>query len=441
LHNVVDFSLEIPGVVMAATICVGLIVSGTAQDARGWIHRWAHRPTLVAAAASLVAILAATLVLTRGGELIQDREELHAGSLSTSGMEHDAFRARLRHAMLDHPAEPYFPFLGAARAEWEKRESVVPWVARVLERARVYPPAHLVLARSLRRESPAQARLEYRLYQEQGGATVIQGLPVLRSGEIASLVSSYDDALEIAPAGIAGAPVLEDIASRLADRLPSTRAKIDRELLRRDAGAVEPTLRVARESLTALQGEPWCSGGQRACADAALRAGQRAVQVAPRRCTGYMVVSRVAYTNGDVDGAIAGLRRALDQVDDRAACLRELAELANESNRAAAANDAIDHLARLGCGASGECLDNLLMAAQLELGRGNRNRALVFIRRATAVAPEDDAVTSMLAQSAASAGFHAEAADAFEKLARRHPEEPSYGRRAAQERTLVSPIP
>ena len=73
-----------------------------------------------------------------------------------------AATARLRRAVADHPAEPYFMYLGARLALGHKA-SVIPWVNATLERAPVYPPVHLLLARSLRNASPSQARVEYRL--------------------------------------------------------------------------------------------------------------------------------------------------------------------------------------------------------------------------------------------------------------------------------------
>ena len=50
----------------------------------------------------------------------------------------ESFHARAREVMLRHPAEPYFPFVGAVRATVTRDESVLPWAGRALERSPVY---------------------------------------------------------------------------------------------------------------------------------------------------------------------------------------------------------------------------------------------------------------------------------------------------------------
>src|SRR5690606_18081106 len=101
-------------------------------------------------------------------ELYNEQRSFRDVGLDRS-LDRDAFRARARAAMLRHPAEAYFPFVGAVRATVVRDESVLPWASRALERSPVYGRVHLLLARSLYSRSPAQARLEYRLACQQDG--------------------------------------------------------------------------------------------------------------------------------------------------------------------------------------------------------------------------------------------------------------------------------
>ncbi len=100
----------------------------------------------------------------------------YAGPVSAKDMD-----AMARAAMLRHPSEPYLPFMAAVRAVHERDDDPIPWLGATLERARVYGPAHLVLARVVAARSPSQARLEYRLAMEQApnlvGTVMAGGLP------------------------------------------------------------------------------------------------------------------------------------------------------------------------------------------------------------------------------------------------------------------------
>jgi hypothetical protein len=148
LHNLVDFSSEVPGVVVALVVCAALVTGGSGgPDVRP--RRWASRPRFLVCglgAATVVAI-AATLPFTSRELFIEERAFRDLG-LDRS-VPREAFHARARDAMLRHPAAPYFPFVGAVRATVARDESVVPWAGRALERSPVYGRVHLLLGRSL----------------------------------------------------------------------------------------------------------------------------------------------------------------------------------------------------------------------------------------------------------------------------------------------------
>jgi hypothetical protein len=403
LQNLVDFSMEIPAMTIALAVCAGVVCAdGRYRDAS---PRWATR-SRVAVAAVAMALVAIACVAIRSPDLLADRETLQ-----------EALRAKrpfadvkelARDATRRHPAEPYFAY-AVAVAAGRSGENVVPWVDHVLERAPDYPPAHLVLARWLRRRAPPQARLEYRLYAEQNG-----GQP-LDVPEVESLVGGLEDALELAPSGKQGVQLLEPLAVRLRARLPATAVRIDETIRARDASAKGPTLRAADSAIANLD-EPWCDGP---CVDEALHAADSARRAAPDECVGYIAIAHVLAARHDTDQALATLRAARSTTSDRVQCDRAWAEIALEANRQADATAAIDALTTEPC-VDAECVSNLLLGVALEERRGGKNRAAVQLKRAASLTDDDGSLES-IAQSFSRLGLHVDAARMYERLLTRHP--------------------
>src|SRR5262249_46812389 len=139
--------------------------------------------------------LAIALVIPgMGHELREERAAMYTRAMQP-GMARDAFLPLERAAMLRHPADGYFAFLGAVRAAQARDESIGPWIGRTLDRPPVFGPALLRAAGSLYTRWPSQARLEYRVALEQD--------PMAREpfrAEAPALVRSFDDAMELVPA-------------------------------------------------------------------------------------------------------------------------------------------------------------------------------------------------------------------------------------------------
>lgn len=430
LQNLVDFSLEIPGVVIALVVCAGIVVAGTSTSdrrTRTW-ERWGKYPRHVMFASAIVAALAIAVALPMRPHDLTD-ERLVLKSLSTDGaVSNDQFFDRLRAAISVHPAEPYFPYLGAARTwAFVPNGNVVTWVDRTLERAATYPPAHLLLARWLRTRSKSQALLEYRLAAEQDAAQI--------GKEAEALVTSFEDATELAPAGPVGVVVLESLSSSLGTRLPSTRARIDAEILRRHPAAGAPRLRTAQGALLDLadgEAAPWCFEAREQCAANALTVARDA-EAHLDLCAPYVVEARIQVCLGVPVQGMDVLSRATDVVTDRAECLRALAELAIEQKDVTRATDAIEKLSNAACPTEGDCVANILTAAELEQRRGNRGRALLLFKRAADEVPDRDDLVERVAIQAQAAGLHAFAADSYAKLSMRHPENDAFAQAAKRE--------
>lgn len=439
VQNLVDFSLEVPGVVIALAICAAIVTGGTGGETIP--HRgsgWASRPNLLAGVLGVATLLAVAITVPFSGhELYNEQRAFQKIGLDRS-IPRDEFRARAREAMLRHPADPYFPFVGAVRATLVRDESVIPWAGRALERSPVYGRVHLLLARSLFGRNPSQARLEYR-------TACVQDPGVCAPDEAIRLVEGFDDAMELVPDGPEGLKVLEHLASALERRLPSTVVRLDREIAARDPAALEPVARAAARALGDVRdGEAWCvdakgsKEGRAACIADGLAAAARLRAAAPDRCDGHAFTAELRVAAGETDAAFADFDGALEEVTERSVCARRLVSLAVQAGNPARADAAIERLLKLGCESPPECVTNLTFAAEVEARRGGSRRALALVKKAWERAPERDDLLADVASRAESLGVHGEALDAYTKLSERHPDAPQWKEAVARERQAVT---
>jgi hypothetical protein len=435
LHNLVDFSSEIPGVMVALAVAGGIVTGGTGGGS-SVVRRqgaWSRHPTALAIAlgvATLVAILI-TAPFSRN-ELYNEQRSFRDHALDRS-LSRDRFHALAREAMLRHPAEPYFPFVGAVRAIVARDESVLPWAGRALERSPVYGRVHLLIARSLFAKNPSQARLEYRL-------ACLQDTQLCYQDELFPLVGGYEDATELVPEGPRGAIVLGRLTDRLRERLPSTVVRLDRDLVAREPTALGPVERAAAAALTDVRNEEsWCAGdARRACVAEGISAAQRLRTSVPDRCEGHALLAELRVASGDVDAGFAELDGALDQVVDRSICARRIVGLAQQTGNAARVDAAIERLLKLGCETSSECVDNFLFAASIESRRGRERRAFILTKKAWERVPERDDLLAEVGARAEAQGLHGEALEAYTKLGERHPEDKRWPEAIARERDAVA---
>jgi tetratricopeptide (TPR) repeat protein len=167
---------------------------------------------------------------------------------------------------------------------------------------------------------------------------------------------------------------------------------------------------------------------------AALEKAAFAQHVAPDKCDGYALAARARAASGDALSALSGLEKAIDFVSDRVACLRALALLSSSVGNRERAMAAREKIVNAGCEQDWECVVNLTWVAAQEEGTGNLRKALALYRRAHERAPENDDVLENTARLAAALGLHAEAAEDYERLARRHPQDRRWKPAAEAER-------
>lgn len=433
LQSLVDLGSEVPGLVLAPVICAAIVVGGTAgRESRWGLDRWSRSPRAVAVAAVAVASCAiAGALFAMGGELNDDRAALYDAAAAEHGTI-DGMHQLARAAMLRHPAEPYLPFMMGWRAARERSQSAIAWIAATLERAQVYGPAHLVLARILAARSPAQARLEYRLAIEQAPE-----LGWVAIGEASRLVSGYYEAMELVPAGKSDAPMLRALVEALGARLPATCARLNAEIELRAPSDPRPSLVAAKgavEDLDEGEGAPWCGGPARAgCVKVALDLAARAERLSPATCEPFVLHARASIADAKIAKGLSELADAADTVRDRVPCLEKLATLADEVHDETRATAALAKIAASGCTDDVECAGNLAWIANVEERKGNSRRALSFFKRAYERSPDSDTFLEAAARIAESSGLHTEAEDDYRRLAQKHPDQPNWRSAAEQQ--------
>jgi hypothetical protein len=437
VSNLVDFGSEYPAVILALTTCAAIVTGGTSGTAeKRTLDAWGRRPLRLVVV--MVAVTGAGLLLLFSGDrsdVFEDRVALRAAALDPHVSRAD-FDARARAAIERHPAEPYLPFMGALYAARTKDSSLLPWIERTLDRALVYGPAHLLLARWLTTRSPSQARLEYRLTLDQSpelGGYVSDSAP--------ALVHGYDDALEIAPVGAGRTYWVGILASSVAARLPATAWRLD-DL----AAQLDPSLELvaAHRADAALsdvlhpKDAPWCADEKREdCIHDALLRAAVLIRVDPSHCSGHAIRARLLVESGDPAQALKGLAAAADTVSDRTYCYKQLASLAGVAKSNDVVDRALDRVVHAGCADTVECVGNLEFVSDVELARGNERSAFAALKRALALAPEDDVLAERTAQLAGRIDLHAEAIKIYHSLASRHPSEPRWPAAISGEREAL----
>jgi tetratricopeptide (TPR) repeat protein len=429
-QSMADLGSEIPGVMLSVVVCAAIVVAGSAGLAPKWaIERWSHAPVLVARVAATASVLALIGGMTAlGRHVVEDRRRMYE-AVNVHGIPADRIHELARAAMLRHPAEPYLPFVTALWATRSHDDNPLPWLGATLERARVYGPAHLLLARVVGPRSPSQARLEYRLGVEQAPEV---GLPE----EAPRLVGSYDDATELVSKGATGTQVLQQLVLALEPRLPATCVRLDQDLSERAPLILGPPKRAAADAVADLEagdGAPWCQEeGHSACVNRALFLARKVETLDPATCYGYGLEARALAAAGETTQAMDRLERIADRVTDRVACLQVLVGLARTVHDDPRFDLALGEIARAGCAEEKQCVSNLVWVAEKQEARGSPGRALATYKRAYERAPDNDTLLESIARLAAAAGLNAEALKDYQELARRHPGDARW-RKAAEE--------
>jgi hypothetical protein len=261
VHNLVDLALELPSVMFLVALTLGTLWGSARRDRLERSARltmpWAWGAAAAAAAAFVFAAIYGRSPVTSERVRLQHAYD----RLSVESREvRDSFRAELRAAIRRHPAEPYFPLLGALVAWRSRTDNPMPWLQRVLEREAFPSRAHILLAHLLHaRRANSQALLELRLAVESD-PQLYSRAATLASGWTAT----YDEALRAVPAGTTGVEMM----GVLCQKITRDQKRCTADLLSRDPDHGVGHELAARGLLSAIRdGDAECAKTHRAACE------------------------------------------------------------------------------------------------------------------------------------------------------------------------------
>jgi tetratricopeptide (TPR) repeat protein len=423
LQNLFDLGLEVSSVCIALAVAFGSIWGGWDRTARSWsVSDAESRKASVVGWSVFVAttVLILLAIFPFGGlhDVASDREDIHRMFRAWVG-EKTATRTRqlrqeLRRAMMLHPAEPYFPLI-TAQVAWlsGSHENPMPALSRSLERSSQNGRAHLLLAQILAsRGAASQARLELRLaVLDEPALTGIAAELAIKSSVTA------DELLETVPVGETGVSMISSLYGMASEQ---ARIPLLKELLRRDpqnatGHAFQADYYLAE--LTRGDHSEVCAGARRGVCEEEL---ERSVAIlaghAPRHSRADQYRARLLMANGKPEEAEAVLAARCPYVEDAVDCqFHRTYAAAAVKGKPEILQTAARDLQSVACASAQQCASTATSIGELLAGRGEWGTAFKYFKRASQDEPNESRWLR-LADAAAKIGFHAQAADALEKV-------------------------
>lgn len=393
-HDLVDFSLEMPGIaVLAAMLFATAVTSRRSAEVSGR-KRWLVWGPVV------VAFLVGTTSLfwRRGVDVQQQEDALRAG------LHHDEdITTALTRALAFHPSEPNFVLFGAAHYVRNDSDRAPTWLNRVMVLAPNWPQPHVLAARYLaRRGHLSQARLEVReaAALDPGEASDV-ACWVVRLGP-----HTVDAVLQVVPSGehevealgIVARCVDDDIVDELDRRIlaldPTFPGAVRRESERlRRAGRTDEAIATVR---AAFEREPHDALASRLVEllvateqyDAANTAIDRLAERSGGNTRTAALRASVAQSRGDLEGMRDQIERmraySAGSVPRLAESYRLLGTLERRAGNHSRSLDAYEHAYRL----TGSARD-LREVARAADAADNRRRAGSARRLLCSMSPDD----------------------------------------------------
>jgi len=240
LQNLVDFSLEMAGVVVVVASLLGAVLPFQRKLAHG-----RKRGLLL----TLLGVFVATLALLGPGVLESDTQSIvdRLTQYMKAGDE-TRFEATLRRGLALHPGEPALALLAGAYAGAKRHRDAPRWLAVVMDEAPDWGAPHAILARWLVAEGRIdQALLETRLAEQRRPGS---GSRVLC--DVLKRIPQFEYVERAAPTEDGRIAFLNRTVSYCAGLPDGLRAQIDDAILKdeptHDAAALRQAQRLAKES-------------------------------------------------------------------------------------------------------------------------------------------------------------------------------------------------
>jgi tetratricopeptide (TPR) repeat protein len=395
LQNLVDFSLEMAGIVVVAASLLGALLPASSESN--------SKPSLRPFVAILVVFtvmlgVLGTRVLENDTQSIVDRL-----TRSMQSDDEDDFRATVHRGLALHPGEPAFALLAGTYAGSKGYMDAPRWLGVVMEEAPGWSAPHVVAAQWLFDKGQLdQALLEIREAEERqpGSAKTVLCEALAR-------VPMMEHLERAAPRADLRVPYL-DRASACPGLSAELRAEIDAAILQSEPTQVSAVLREARRLASQKRSDE---------ANALLR---QALERHPHNASLWITIIRAHLRGGDAEAA----RLALTQARSRGLDGRSLTEAQARIEAALGETDEMRAtITRLRGQSRGEArlvAATFILEGQLEASLGNIDEALAAYAAAD-VASADTAALQYAATLALKSGRPTQARRIYRTLCARQP--------------------
>lgn len=396
VHNLLDLGFELPGVFIAVIAACGFVWGeqkanstrrfdqNTPTETRTTARIWGlgHRKLRAAAATTaglgLLALVLAygrnTLALDRARVLAAMPQEPRATSAWLT------FRNEVSDAIRRHPADPYFPRLGALVAWRSGTENPLPWIQRALERGLSAGRTHYLLGAylaSLGRRH--QALLELRLAMQFDPQLTDPAVQIALS-----ITRNREELAQTVPIGKAGARTLTALARRLRAEDPEGSTLLLAGALERDPGSFELRSRYIRGLLSAVDSaEQHCAESKRApCLDQIHRQLERFAVLHPSNNDLFLLRAHYFLSANKPEQALSLLTETCVRIEKPLPCIERWVEAGLAMRDRSALTRAIEAIELEPCTNSRECAKVLWNTGKAAAALGDVDLALRQYERA-----------------------------------------------------------
>jgi tetratricopeptide (TPR) repeat protein len=437
VQNLADLGLEVPAVGVAVFAALGGLWG--ARPRRSHLSEPATwRGFVVPAVCSSIALLALAAALpglasdkARIADAYEALDPKDAGGV-------DAFVASVRRAMKRHPADPYFPRVGAVALLRAGRPGSLPLIARALERGPESARNHYTLALILARYgAKEQALMELRW-----AATYYPGLSDRVARAALGMTQEFDPLSRVVPEGQSGALVAVALATHATgnDR-SSLRERLLELATQRDPGSVATWAAAAGEWTRAMS-EGRCTERRKQCEDHLAEIDRQLASVGARDPEAVMNRARIQLALGRAQEAIDVLvgECPVMPLAKRTPCVRLALQAALDSGSDDLLIKVEGKLGPIACYGPEACAQNHTWLGDQLATRKRWDGALVQYERALKELPSDERA-SRVAGAALQMGAYGRAVELLASLTRKDPKNAKYHQQMAQARAGLMRTP
>ena len=474
-QNVVDFSLEIPGVTVAVIALLGACWAeartvsqcsrGRAKHGEGFascglraayqsigaaVGRWfsrmrrrdgarkggigrerdavmlrkARRTTVVAmvlfaaVGACGLAVAARRIMPTA----LEERLAFGKYAVNTKLSKQD-FRNLLRDAMLRHPAEAFLPLAGAERS-WRMHEGdPLPFLERALTRASVYGRAHFLLAEVLfTRNATSQAMMElkYACRDEKALVSSAIGLALHHGVQGSGLDRLVPDEGRYPDQALT---VLDTLGAWMHERDAKVADDFDRRAMQLDPNRLAPRERYGYRVVARLQQSGLDEAQRKTLAENVEAQAAWLRRMEPRKSRGLRLEASLHVAQGRVMQADELLSKGCDEVTDRYVCMKARVPILVQLGQADALREWLNATAIAGCTGMRQCVESYRWLADFHQARNNAGGAVNALAKLTRYDSADAKVWERLGDLNMGLGLFGQATRSYEKAVKLRPDD------------------